>query len=173
MAVTISALTAQLILASGDLFQSSAQTLTVAVNTVGVMGKGQALQARQRFPALYPVYREWCQQGALRIGVPRIYRQAADSAPWLLLFPIKSHWRQTSDLAGIAAGLQWLVDHAEEAGIESLALPALGCGLGQLAWSAVGPLMCRYLKQLPFPIALYVPHEHQPPEEQLTADFLL
>jgi len=34
----------------GDLFASSAQTLVNTINTVGVMGKGIALEFKKRFP---------------------------------------------------------------------------------------------------------------------------
>ena len=36
----------------GDLFASKAQTLVNTVNTVGVMGKGVALEFKKRFPEI-------------------------------------------------------------------------------------------------------------------------
>ena len=41
--------------------------------------------------------------------------------------------------------------------MESLAVPALGCGLGQLEWSAVGPLIHRHLDQIAIPVEVYAP----------------
>ena len=44
----------------GDIFASGAQTLVNTVNTVGVMGKGIALEFRERFPAMHRDYVERC-----------------------------------------------------------------------------------------------------------------
>lgn len=41
----------------GDLFSSPAQTLVNTVNTVGVMGKGIALEFKKRYPAMYQQYK--------------------------------------------------------------------------------------------------------------------
>lgn len=44
----------------GNLLESDAQALVNTVNTVGVMGKGIALQFREAFPENYRVYRSVC-----------------------------------------------------------------------------------------------------------------
>jgi len=46
-------LTNNLSLVSGDMFLSKMQTITITVNTVGVMGKGVALTAKNLFPDMY------------------------------------------------------------------------------------------------------------------------
>jgi hypothetical protein len=51
---------------------------------------------------------------------------------WFLLFPTRRHWREKSDIGGIEKGLQWIRDNYRREGIQSLAIPALGCGLGGL-----------------------------------------
>jgi len=44
----------------GDIFQSRAQTLVNTVNCVGIMGKGLALEFKNRFPGMYKDYvRRW------------------------------------------------------------------------------------------------------------------
>ncbi|TET78476.1 DUF4433 domain-containing protein, partial [candidate division TA06 bacterium] len=58
-------------------------------------------------------------------------------------------------------------------GIKSIALPALGCGLGRLEWRAVGPLMCKSLSGLDIPVQIYLPAEKEIPDELLSKDFLL
>ena len=55
---------------------------------------------------------------------------------------------------GIEEGLQWLVKNCKKVGIKSIAMPALGCGLGGLHWKDVGPLMCKY----PFTITGHALH---------------
>lgn len=80
---------------------------------------------------------------------------------------------EKADLKGIEEGLKWLTNTYKSEGIKSLAMPALGCGLGWLDWGVVGPLLCTYLKQLDIRVNLYLPKEIKIPEEQLKSDFLL
>ena len=56
-------------------------------------------------------------------------------------FPTKRHWRDKSLLRDIEAGLNSLVAEISDRGIESIAIPALGSGLGGLQWPAVRDLM--------------------------------
>jgi O-acetyl-ADP-ribose deacetylase (regulator of RNase III) len=89
------------------------------------------------------------------------------------LFATKRNWRENSDIVGIEQGLQWIVDNYKAEGIKSLAVPALGCGLGGLNWKDVGPLMCRYLSILDIPAVIYLPREKEIPREYVTPGYLL
>jgi O-acetyl-ADP-ribose deacetylase (regulator of RNase III) len=89
------------------------------------------------------------------------------------LFPTKRHWRERADIVGIEEGLKWLLNNYKREGIKSLAVPALGCGLGRLEWRDVGPLMCRYLKTLDITVAIYLPTEKKVSSEFISRDFLL
>lgn len=42
---------------SGDMFEESADALVNAVNCVGVMGRGVALQFKERFPDNFKAYK--------------------------------------------------------------------------------------------------------------------
>ena len=97
----------------------------------------------------------------------------ANSVTWFLLFPTKRHWKEQSDIKGIEEGLQWLKDNYKREGITSLAIPALGCGLGRLHWKDVGPLICRYLSTFDIKIMLYLPAEKKIEEQFLNKEFLL
>lgn len=175
-------------LVEGDMFFSSMQTLTVSVNTVGIMGKGLASRAKYQFPDVYVVYQDACRSKKLQMGTPYLYKRessideqlADDSTPlaspnankWFLLFATKRNWRENSDIIGIEQGLQWITDNYNSLGIKSIAVPALGCGLGGLDWRDVGPLMCRYLSRLNIPVAIYLPREREIPKEYLNSTFL-
>ncbi|MCC6612395.1 MAG: macro domain-containing protein [Anaerolineae bacterium] len=143
------------IVVSGDLFQSQAQTLTNAVNCAGVMGKGIALEFKRRFPAMVEDYVRRCEMNEIRLGVPYVY--SSTDHPWILNFPTKQHWRSKSKLDAIVAGLDYLTQHYQTWGVSSLAVPALGCGLGQLDWDTVKPIMLDYLGRMSIPIELYAP----------------
>lgn len=140
----------------GDIFKSKAQTLVNTVNTVGVMGKGLALEFKKRFPDMYKDYVERCKKGEIRLGKPYLYKKLVP--PWILLFPTKQDWRSVSKLSDIEEGLNYLEKNYKNWGITSLAVPPLGCGLGELNWDIVGPTLYSYLNRLEIPVELYAPY---------------
>lgn len=182
-------ITDQISLVEGDMFFSTMQTLTVSVNIVGIMGKGLASRAKYQFPDVYVVYQDACRRKTLRMGVPYLYKREAfmdeeladeprsmpgpNANKWFLLFATKKHWREDSDLASIEQGVRWVRDNYKKEGIKSLALPALGCGLGNLDWKDVGPVICRELVGIGIPVAIYLPREREIAQEFLSTDFLL
>ncbi len=152
----------------GDIFESDAQTLVNTVNCVGVMGKGIALEFRDRFPDMYEEYVQRCTEGRVKLGEPYLYRRL--TPPWILNFPTKDHWRSVSRLQDIVAGLQLLHARYRGWGVTSLAVPPLGCGQGQLEWRVVGPTLYRHLKRLEIPVYLFAPFGT--PHEELKPAFL-
>ncbi len=182
-------LTSTLFLVEGDMFFSRHQTVTISVNTIGVMGKGLASRAKYQFPGVYVYYQDLCRDRKLKMGRPQIYKRESsldyeladdphtlpngNTEKWFLLFPTKRHWRERADISGIEEGLNWLTDNYKKEGIKSLAIPALGCGLGKLEWRDVGPLMCRYLSTFDITVAIYLPTERKLSKEFLSKDFLL
>ncbi len=181
-------LTNDLSLVEGDLFFSRMQTLTVSVNCKGVMGKGLASRAKYQFPDVYVHYQDQCKKKTLRMGKPVLYKREspykeefADGLNvtstidnrWFLHFPTKDDWKNNSNISDIEKGLQWLVTNYKKLGITSLAIPALGCGLGNLAWKDMGPILCSYLSTMDIPVWVYLPAEKNVPEEFLTKEFLL
>jgi O-acetyl-ADP-ribose deacetylase (regulator of RNase III) len=137
-----------------DLFRSGAEALVNPVNCVGVMGKGLAFQFRRRFPANYEIYVEACRSGALRPGKLLI---TEDRGTVIINFPTKRHWRDPSRMEDIEAGLKALAQEVRRRQIASVAVPMLGCGLGGLQWSEVGPLIERYLGGLEARVLVYGP----------------
>ena len=142
-------------LVTGNLFDTEAQTLVNAVNCAGVMGKGIALAFKRRYPAMFADYIARCEDGRVRLGELYLYR--GDSFPYILNCPTKKHWRSAAKLEDIADGLAHLEAHYRAWGITSLAVPALGCGAGQLAWGVVGPVLREALRRLEITVDLYAP----------------
>ena len=139
------------------LFQSSARVLVNTVNTVGVMGKGVALEFKNRFPEMYRLYRDHCRSGRLRVGQLWLYRTLGR---WVLNFPTKAHWRSPSKIEYIRAGLEKLVATYQDRGIDAISFPLLGCGNGRLDFNTqVRPLMEQYLRSLPIPVYIHRRHE--------------
>lgn len=152
----------------GDMFQSPAQVLVNTVNTVGVMGKGVALEFKKRYPAMFHRYQTLCENGQLTVGKLYLWK---GPDKWVLLFPTKKHWRNPSKIEYVEQGLNKFASTAVDLGIESIAFPKLGCGNGSLNWNDVQPLMERYLKDLPIRVYIYVENipsqavEHETPTE--------
>jgi len=138
----------------GNLFDSKVQTLVNAVNCVGVMGKGIAKEFRERWPHMFKAYQAACRSGDVRIGRPFLWREG--SRP-ILNVPTKEHWREPSRYEFVEAGLKAIRDNAREWGLTSMALPALGCGLGGLEWEKVRLLIVEYLGDLPIDIEVFEP----------------
>lgn len=176
-------------LIDSDMFFSGMQTLTISVNLQGIMGKGLASRAKYQFPDVYVVYQDACRTKQLTATQPYVYKREAsldeeladlslplstpNSVKWFLLFATKRKWRDNSRLEDIEGGLDWLRNNFKQEGIKSLAMPALGCGLGNLDWSDVGPFMCRYLHEIGIQVAIYLPRERQIDPQYLTESYLL
>ena len=176
-------------LIDGDMFFSNMQTLTISVNLQGIMGKGLASRAKYQFPDVYVVYQDACRNQQLTATKPYLYKREAsldqeladlslplvssNAVKWFLSFATKRQWRENSRLEDIEGGLDWVRKNCHDIGIQSLAMPALGCGLGNLNWAEVGPLMCRYLHNIGIQVAIYLPREHQIDSKYLTNDYLL
>lgn len=139
---------------TGDLLASRHQAIVNTVNTVGVMGKGIALQFKKRYPEMFEDYVKRCERGEVKLGQPYVFR-VADHL--VVNFPTKGHWRSVSKLTDIVAGLEYLEAHYRDWGITSIAVPPLGCGNGQLEWEVVGPTLIRHLARLEIPVELYAP----------------
>ncbi|MGN0507313.1 MAG: macro domain-containing protein [Lachnospiraceae bacterium] len=149
----------------GDMFSSPAKIIVNAVNTVGVMGKGVALEFKKRYPDMFINYQKLCENKKLEIGRLFLWRK---SEKWVLLFPTKQHWRNPSKLEYIESGLQKFVENWDKLGAESVAFPRLGCGNGGLDWLEVKPLMEKYLKPIPMQIYVYVDKYNDPVPEHET-----
>lgn len=126
---------------SGNLFESNVEALVNTVNTVGVMGKGIALQFSRQFPEIMPIYEAACKDGSLAVGTVQTIRLAllaGMAGPgYVINFPTKKHWKGDSKIEYVESGLRSLRAAIEKYGIKSIAVPPLGCGLGGLDWADV------------------------------------
>jgi O-acetyl-ADP-ribose deacetylase (regulator of RNase III) len=134
----------------GDILESQAEALVNTVNSVGVMGRGIALQFKEAFPENFKAYAAACKRGEVRPGRMFVFVTGALAGPrYIINFPTKVHWRGKSRLEYIESGLEALVGEVRERNIRSIAIPPLGAGLGGLAWSEVRPLIDRAMVELP------------------------
>lgn len=127
-------------LGTGNLLTADVDALVNTVNTQGVMGKGLALQFKKAFPEAFTSYELACRNGEISTGRMHVVRRLA-SPRYIINFPTKKHWRNPSKLEYIQTGLTDLVQQVRTLGIQSMAMPPLGCGHGGLAWRDVRPLI--------------------------------
>jgi O-acetyl-ADP-ribose deacetylase (regulator of RNase III) len=122
----------------GNILEADAEAIVNAVNCVGVMGRGIALQFRKAYPESFPAYKAACNRKELEPGkvLTHVYDSDANLR-YIIHFPTKVHWKGNSRLSYIEKGLEALVKEVEQRSIRSIALPALGCGLGGLDWTEV------------------------------------
>ncbi len=127
--------------ARGNLLTAPAEALVNTVNTVGVMGKGIALQFRQAFPEMFRAYEKACADGDVQLGRVQVFDLGGlvGGPRWIINFPTKGNWRARSRIEDVERGLTDLVAQLRKLGIRSVAVPPLGCGNGGLDWNDVRP----------------------------------
>ena len=148
-------------LTTGDLLEQRVDAIVNTVNTVGVMGKGIALQFKRKWPANAKAYEAACKHGEVKPGKMFVFDNGGLVDPkFIINFPTKRHWRQPSRLSDIEFGLVDLVAQIKRLGIRSIALPPLGCGSGGLDWNDVRPRIETAMKELPsVDIRLFAPSD--------------
>lgn len=132
---------------SGNIFEKEVDGIVNPVNCDGIMGKGLALEFRTHFPDNYAKYVRACKKGDVDIGIMFITFDQREYGH-IINFPTKKTWRMKSKIEWIKEGLidlRWAIVNYE---IMSIAIPALGCGLGGLNFEQVQPLIEKYLGDL-------------------------
>ena len=142
-----------------DILQADAEASVNTVNCVGVMGRGIALQFKKAHPENYSAYLSACKRGEVQPGKMFIFNLRRLTNPrYIINFPTKRHWKGNSRLEYIEEGLMALVNDIRDLGIQSVAIPPLGCGLGGLNWALVRPLIEQAFAPLPdVRVLLYKP----------------
>lgn len=144
---------------TGNLLEADAEAYVNTVNTVGVMGKGIALQIRQAFPKVFDEYRRAVKRGEVQPGRMHVVATGNVTNPrFIINFPTKQHWRGKAKLEFIKEGVVDLVRVIKQHRLGSVAVPPLGCGSGGLQWSEVRPVIVSALAGLEgVRVLLYAP----------------
>lgn len=144
----------------GNLLETSTEALVNTVNTVGVMGKGIALQFKEAYPNNYKIYRDACKAGTFHTGQVLAVRDGdLRNQKWIINFPTKAHWKGKSEYGFVKEGLKVLKQKLIELNIKSIAIPPLGCGNGGLEWEKVKPLINSELSDLNIEVLVFEPNE--------------
>lgn len=133
--------------------------IVIPVNTVGVPGAGLALAWAKQYPDASRLYKAACKNGSFGIGRILVATAIPLNKPLqhFLCFPTKEHWRNPSRMKYIEAGLPVLAKMCTHLQLTSIAVPALGCGLGGLRWQDVFPAIKKHLDALEIVVRFYPP----------------
>lgn len=154
--------------AKGNLLEAEADALVNTVNTVGVMGKGIALQFKKAFPDNFKAYAKAVKHGEVQLGKMFVYERGELLGPrFIINFPTKGHWKAKSNLDDIKTGLGDLVHIVQNLHIRSIAVPPLGSGSGGLQWNTVKEHIERAFVNLQGTTVLVYPPQDAPAFETM------
>jgi O-acetyl-ADP-ribose deacetylase (regulator of RNase III) len=144
---------------TGNILDSSAQALVNTVNTMGVMGKGIALQFKKAYPNNYRAYEKACKADELQVGKMFVTLDSNTTSGERIIinFPTKTSWKKSSEYKYIEDGLENLVEVINNYKIKSIAIPPLGAGNGGLNWEKVKKIIEKKLMDLDIDIYVYEP----------------
>ena len=125
----------------GNILDSGAAVIVIPVNVVGVAGAGLALAAKQWWGKWFLDYRAVCRARTMRPGDALLHPSNVADDPRIVSLATKGDWRQQSTFAWVAQGINTLAGLMLQLQPFSVAIPAVGCGLGSLPWGQVRPLI--------------------------------
>ena len=147
---------------NGDILREDVEAIVNTVNCVGIMGRGLALQFKNKFPQNLKEYQLACTNKEVQLGKMFVHQTGQLINPkYIINFPTKGHWKQNSKIEDISNGLDDLITIIEKYSIKSLAIPPLGSGLGGLDWKMVKKLIEEKLKNINCTVILFEPLEQK------------
>ncbi len=147
---------------NGDIFSEDAEAIINTVNCVGIMGRGLALQFKNRYPQNFKEYEIACKKEEVKPGQMFIYRTGQLTNPkYIINFPTKRHWKGKSKIEDIESGLDDLIKTIHKFGIKSISIPPLGSGLGGLDWQIVRQKIEAKVANLDCKIVVFEPLEEK------------
>ncbi len=143
----------------GNILDSNAHALVNTVNTMGVMGKGIALQFKKAYPNNFKAYEKACKADELKVGkmFVTLDSNTTSGERVIINFPTKTSWKKPSEYKYIEDGLENLAELIDKKSIKSIAIPPLGAGNGGLNWEKVKRIIEEKLMNLDIDIYVYEP----------------
>ena len=138
-----------------NILDSDCLVLVNTTNIQGVMGAGLAKQFAQRFPKMYEAYKLECAMGGSHRLREMLFYHDKDSGKIICNFPTMERPGMRADIRDIEEGLRDLrraIMTSKDCDflptITSIAVPALGCGIGRLPWPKVEKLIHHWIGHL-------------------------
>ena len=133
-----------------DIFKTDCVAIVNPVNCKGVMGAGLAKIFKEKYPEVFEKYYKAChaENPDLRLKIGTCLTCVAHDGKIIINFPTKDDWKDKSKMEYIEKGLDALIRHIKKYDLKSVAIPALGSGLGGLNWKDVKVLINEKLTDL-------------------------
>lgn len=137
----------------GDIFNiEGVNNYAHGCNCAGAMGKGIALQFKNKYPKMYSEYRALCKDGLFNPGDVFDYNYGNGH---IYNLGTQVSWRTKARLEHIENSVGRMLELAASENVTRIALPAIGAGLGGLNWNDVKEILNRISVNYP-EIELYV-----------------
>jgi O-acetyl-ADP-ribose deacetylase (regulator of RNase III) len=121
-------------------------------NCAGAMGKGIAVQFKEKFPEMYKRYKNMCSTGQFNLGDVFAYNYGNG---FVFNLGTQATWLTKATIKAIEQSLKKMLQFAAENRVKNIALPKIGAGLGGLKWESVKALINEIAIEYP-DINLYV-----------------
>lgn len=103
-------------------------------NCAGAMGKGIALQFKEKYSQMYLEYKKCCKDGDFNLGDVFPYNYGEGT---VFNLGTQKSWKTKAELDAIGESFQKMLLYAHQNKIDKIALPKIGAGLGGLVWDDV------------------------------------
>lgn len=124
---------------TGDLMQAAEPAIAHGCNTHGVMGAGVARLVREQHPEAFYAYHAACQTGRFRLGTAQAVYSNPAGQPGHWIYNLGTQKAPGADATawGVFLSFANMAEDAAARGINEIALPRIGCGIGGLLWPTV------------------------------------
>lgn len=128
-------------------------------NCAGAMGKGIALQFKERFPTMYTMYKQLCKENLFHPG--DIFPFNYNDTFYVFNLGTQATWKTTATLEAIEESTRRMLLFASENNVSKIAMPKIGAGLGGLNWDDVKNIIENTAKDYP-DIDIYIVENFKP-----------
>lgn len=129
----------KLIYKSGDLFTSDAPAIGQGVNCKGAMGAGIALTFQNKYPDMYQEYKRQCRDNILEPGGLMVWSMPGEQVVYNLAS--QNYPGPDAQVGWIGGAMKNALTHADANGIDRIAIPMIGAGIGGLDWEPVEAIL--------------------------------
>jgi len=149
----------------GDIFKiDGIKNYAHGCNCAGAMGKGIALQFRNKFPQMYEQYKALCKNHKFVGGDVFKYQYKNDG--FIYNLGTQRTWMEKAEMEFIEKSLRTIMDIAIKDGVQEIAIPAIGAGLGGGNWNEIKDIIKRVSSDYPY-VDLYVVEQYNDVETKI------
>ncbi len=154
----------KLIHKTGDIFTTTARAVGHGVNTQGLMGAGIARTFRKLYPTMYMAYHNVCNDGRLVGGQVFPWKETSlDGDTFILNIASQEKPGSNASYDFLVSGVKIALEWCDTWGLDTLALPRIGSGIGGLDEKVVEAILTALAENSPVDIELWTYAQPHPP----------